>query len=276
MSSKTDKPPFSFAQIMTEPLLQGMPGRGARFARKSSFVVRTLRRYFGRVPKRKKSDAAADVRTATLANTARMWHNAAHAFKSGRIESLIRYISGLRQAAEAHLAVERQRQAEIEVATLTRRAWRDVRPELGLRLRAIDEWLEMIDPERSPDTYYWMTTSLTPEARVWEHESLHLLAEEIRHIYRVVLSAKAKLKFLALYIDDLRWLADYGATATEPVSIPSNRSLKQRINKVEAHRARIDAALSQILKTPVGNRVRNEIMAIRKAARSKPAAARRG
>ncbi|MEE8408937.1 MAG: hypothetical protein V3T05_04990 [Myxococcota bacterium] len=255
MANDSGKPPFSFAQVLTEPLLQGMPGTRQRLARRRSWVTRFLQRYFRRSARNHTPEHAAAVES--LAAAGKAWRTSVRAYKSGRLDSLIRCITSLRQT------VEKQRQeggdmvAQQQVDTLTRRAWNDVKPEMNGRLLAVDERLDLADSKKKPENFYWMETTLTPEARSWDTESIEHLAEEVRAVYGRLVWAKGNLKFLALHIDDLRWLADYGAGAAEALTaVPTNRTLKQKINRADAQKRVLNDHVSRILKTGLGEPMR--------------------
>lgn len=255
MSNDSGKPPFSFAQVLTEPLIQGLPGTRDRLSQRRSWVTRFLQRYFRRSSQDDTPEHAAAVES--LAAAGKAWRTAVHAYTSGRMDSLIRCITGLRQAVEKQRKEGGTLIALEQVDALTRRAWTDVKREMNGRLRAVDERLNLADAKQNPENFYWMQTTLTPEARRWDTESISHLAEEIRAVYGRLVWAKGNLKFVALHIDDLRWLADHGAGAADALTaVPSNRTLKQKITRADEQKRVLNDHLSRILKTGLGKPLR--------------------
>jgi len=258
MARDTGKPPFAFTNILTEPLVEGLPGAGKRLERRKSFVTRFLRRSLRRLTDH--SGAPSLVGAEALAKAAKMWRAAAHAFESGRVDSVIRYIGSLRRAVEARVAQIGEDADRDDIELVTRRAWAEVKPELDARLAAIDLRIVETDPGSDEDNYYWMKTHAQPEARAWDGEAITLLATEIREVYHRIVAARANLKFLALYIDDLRWLADWGAPPAEALTVvPANRTIKQKLKKVDANKVYLNEHVSRVLASPIGGEVRRNL-----------------
>jgi hypothetical protein len=259
MARDTGKPPFAFTNILTEPLVEGLPGAGKRLERRKSFVTRFLRRSLRRLTDHSGTGSSA-VGAEALAKAAKMWRTAAHAFETGRVDSAIRYVGSLRRAVEARVAQIGEDADRDDIEIMTRRAWADAKPELDARLTAIDSRIIETDPASDEDNYYWMKTHAQPEARTWDGEAITLLATEIREVYHRIVAARANLKFLALYVDDLRWLADWGATPAEALTaVPANRVIKQKLKKVDTNKAYLNEHVSRVLGSPIGRAVRQNL-----------------
>ncbi len=243
MDDERGSPPFPLSRVLTDPLMRGMPGRRSRITRHTSFVLRYLRRTF-----RRTADSSTPVET--IAHIAKVWGAATRAFNTGRVDSLIRYISGLRHTVETQLEASDTQELTGETRILVRRAWAEVRKELHRRLEAIDERIDLADPESSPTSFYWMETSKEAGARTWDDESITHLAEEIRQVYGRLIWTRANLKFIALHIDELRWLADFGAGATTALlAVPSNRAIKQRLRRIDRGKAELDKHVARLMQT---------------------------
>ncbi len=254
MSDPDDKPPFSFRQILTAPVIAGLPGARVRLERRKSFFMRFIRRYLG--GGEAEAEAQAD-QAAALANAGRVWTTAARAFHGQRVDSLIRCITTLRQAVDA---IERAAGRELprqQIDLLTRRAWQDVKAELASRLEAINERLEQADPQTNPDGHYWLQATTELDTRRWDAAAITHLCDEVRGIYQRLLWVKANVKFIALHIDDLRWLADYGAPAAEAmVAVPSNHALKQLLKHADDLKLRLNDELKRVLASSIGGEVK--------------------
>jgi hypothetical protein len=260
MAKDSNKPPFYFSNIMTDQVLQGLPGAKERLVRRRSFVARFLRRTLRRSPRGQTDPAMRIAAVETLEKATEMWLTASRGYEDERIDSVIRYIAGLRAPIEANLMERDDPDTVAKVRKLLRRAWLDVKRELARRFERIDDALRHADPERSPDSFYWIEASATPADRRWDDESFVLLAQEVRDVYAGLTLARADLKFLALYADDLRWLVDHGASTSETLSfVPSNRALKAKLRKADQLKAHLNGHVQRILSSSMGSRVRAEL-----------------
>lgn len=260
MAKDPDRPPFYFRSIMTDKVVLGLPGAKERLARRRSFVARFLRRALRRSTYGRGNPTARVEAIETLEKTAKMWLTASHAYKSDRIDSVIRYIGGLRAPVEFLLVKRGDPDTVAKVRRLLRRAWRDAKHELTRRLEAINDNLLHANPARSPDSFYWLEASSAPDARTWDDEAIALVAQEVRDIYARLVLAKTDLKFIALYADDLRWLVDHGGPAGDSLSfVPSNRALKAKLRGAEQLRVALNGRARKLLASSLGSRVRAEL-----------------
>jgi hypothetical protein len=254
MAEPPQKPSFSFAQILTAPLIEGMPTARARLERRTSFVVRFFRRYLtgsGRTGTR------AAERQEALAKAGKMWTSAARAYQSGRIDSLVRCISGLKEVVEQVLAADGSAGAKADTDVLVRRAWQDVRAELASRLEAVEEKLAEADQQATPDRFHWIEATRDLGAYTWDERSIGFVASEVRETYGRVVWVKANLKFIALHIDEIRWLADFGANPAEAfAAVPSNWTIRQKLKRADELKAALNEHLVRMLATPMGPALR--------------------
>ncbi|MBI5512088.1 MAG: hypothetical protein HY903_25295 [Deltaproteobacteria bacterium] len=234
----TQKSPIvTFTDIRTVAVIRRAPGSArARLL----FWVRTLGAGFWRRLRFSRPDRARTQTTMELlANAARAWRRGVAAFRVGQVRSTFRFLDGLRAVCD-DTAVLWNPELEPLSRVLLHEAWGVTRREVRARLSRIDLCLVDADPERSPEAFYWTLEADAEPMVVKDPETAGYVADELKVADELLHQTKGALKFLALHLDNLHWLARRSRLLGSWFSsVPSRWQLERRLNRVAALRERL-------------------------------------